>query len=112
MIQRARRGCFSRTERPQRGYGRSSRVQGLVVFSLWLAAMVARAGEGAPPVSPNERVHLFNGKDVGGFYTWLVDTKREDPRHVFAVTNGMIRISGQGLGYLATEKRYRSWRVA
>jgi len=73
--------------------------------------MAARAGEGVEPISPKTAVHLFNGKDLGGFYTWLVDTKREDPRHVFAVTNGMIRISGEGLGYLATEKRYQNYHL-
>jgi hypothetical protein len=36
--------------------------------------MIARAGEGAePPVSPNERVRLFNGKVLGGFHSWLVE---------------------------------------
>jgi len=74
--------------------------------------MVPRAGEGAEaPVSPNERIPLFNGKDLGGFYTWLVDSKREDPRHVFVVTNGVIRISGEGLGYLATEKEYQDYHL-
>src|SRR5881296_123645 len=95
---------------------RLSGVYRPLAFCLWFATMVARAGEGAAaPVSPNERIHLFNGKDLSGFYTWLVDTKREDPRHVFVVTNGVIRISGEGLGYLATEKEYqdyhpRQWR--
>jgi hypothetical protein len=74
--------------------------------------MVACAREvTSPPISPAEPLRLFNGKDLGGFYTWLVDTKREDPRHVFAVTNGMIRISGEGLGYLATEKRYQDYHL-
>jgi len=52
---------------------------------------------------------LFNGKDLSGFYTWLVDTKYEDPRRVFSVTNGMIRISGEGLGYLATKGDYSNY---
>ena len=57
-------------------------------------------------------IALFNGKDLAGFYTWLVDTKREDPRHVFTVTNGMIHISGEGLGYLATESEYRNYHLS
>jgi hypothetical protein len=74
--------------------------------------MIASAGEGsAPPISPKEPIRLFNGKDLVGFYTWLVDTKREDPRHVLTVTNGIIRISGEGLGYLATEKRYQDYHL-
>jgi hypothetical protein len=52
---------------------------------------------------------LFNGKDPGGFYTWLVGTKFEDPRRVFSITNGVLRISGDGLGYLATKKDYTNY---
>jgi len=54
---------------------------------------------------------LFNGTDLTGFYTWLVDTKYEDPRAVFSVTNGMLRISGDGLGYLATKQEYSNYHL-
>jgi hypothetical protein len=54
---------------------------------------------------------LFNGKDLTGFYTWLVDSKYEDPRRVFSVTNGMLRISGDGLGYLATKREYTNYQL-
>ena len=54
---------------------------------------------------------LFNGTDLTGFYTWLVDTKYEDPRAVFSVTNGMLRISGDGLGYLATKQEYTNYHL-
>ena len=40
-----------------------------------------------------------------------MDTKHEDPRRVFSVTNGMIRVSGDGLGYLATKRQYRDYRL-
>jgi hypothetical protein len=112
IIQRDPTCCSSRTERRPLGCPELCGVYRLLAFCLWFAAMVARAGEGVePPISPTERVRLFNGNDLGGFYTWLVDTKSEDPRHVFAVTNGMIRISGEGLGYLATEKGYRNYHL-
>jgi hypothetical protein len=56
-------------------------------------------------------LRLFNGVDLRGFHTWLVDTRREDPRRVFSVTNGLLRLSGDGLGYLATESEYRDYRL-
>jgi len=62
-------------------------------------------------ISPRETVPLFNGTNLAGFYTWLVDTRRSDPRKVFSVTNGMIRISGEGLGYLATERAYQDYHL-
>ncbi|MBI3415020.1 MAG: DUF1080 domain-containing protein [Verrucomicrobia bacterium] len=71
------------------------------------------ASDVSAPLSPTNRViQLFNGKDLSGFYTWLVDTKREDPRRVFTVTNGMIHVSGDGLGYLSTEREYQNYRLS
>ncbi len=64
------------------------------------------------PVVPKESpIRLWNGKDLTGLYTWLVDTKREDPRKVYSVQDGLLRISGDGFGYLATERSYRDYRL-
>ena len=64
------------------------------------------------PISPGHQViQLFNGKDLSGFTTWLKDTGRADPRKVYTVENGMIHISGEGMGYLATEKAYRNYHL-
>ncbi len=62
-------------------------------------------------VQPREVIPLFNGHDLAGLTTWLKDTKREDPRHVFEVTEGMLHISGDGNGYIGTEKAYRDYRL-
>jgi hypothetical protein len=56
-------------------------------------------------------VELFNGRDLTGFSTWLVDTHQQDPRQVFTVTKGLIRISGDGLGYLATHESFENYRL-
>jgi hypothetical protein len=74
-----------------------------------LITAAARADEVKVPAGP---VALFNGKDLAGFHTWLRDTKRDDPRRVFSVTaDGLLRVSGDGFGYLATEKSYRDYRL-
>ena len=54
---------------------------------------------------------LFNGTNLAGWTTWLVDTKHADPRDVFTVTNGAIHISGDGLGYLATTNEFRDYKL-
>ncbi len=54
---------------------------------------------------------LFNRKDLTGWYTFLVDTRYEDPRRVFTVTNGLLRISGDGLGYLATKTSFTDYHL-
>ena len=52
------------------------------VAFLYGASFFAWASFAAADELPQYRP-LFNGKDLTGFYTWLVDTKREDPRRVF-----------------------------
>jgi 3-keto-disaccharide hydrolase len=65
----------------------------------------------ADPVKPTETVALFNGKNLDGLTTWLRDTKKEDPRKVFSVQEGNLRLSGDGFGYAATVKEYRDYHV-
>jgi dienelactone hydrolase len=63
-------------------------------------------------IRPQDVLRLFNGKDLSGLTTWLKDTKHEDPQHVFSVTeDGLLHISGDGNGYIATERLYRDYRL-
>ncbi len=67
-------------------------------------------------ISPNKNrkvVHLLNHKDLNNFYSYLKEFGREnDPDHVFTLTNGMLRISGQYYGYLATrETNYANYKL-
>jgi hypothetical protein len=84
-----------------------------VLFHLLIAFACshhfARADE---PITPKSAVSLFNGKDLSGWTTWLKDTKREDPRHVFQVTDGLLHLSGDGDGYVATKEAYRNYHLS
>ncbi len=63
-------------------------------------------------VSPDDGViKLFDGESLKGLTTWLKDTQHEDPRNVFRVTNGMLHITGNGLGAAITEKEYRDYHL-
>ncbi len=86
----------------------STRRLVLLPTLLFLLAPAARAGE---PVAPEKPIKLFNGKDLTGFTTWLKATGHKDPHHVFSVVDGTIRISGEGLGYLATDKAYKDYHL-
>jgi len=71
-------------------------------------------GDDSPgaPIRPREVVRLFNGKDLRSLTTWLKDAGRDDPRRVFRVVDGeQLRITGDGFGYLATERPYRDYRA-
>ncbi|MBS0207729.1 MAG: DUF1080 domain-containing protein [Planctomycetes bacterium] len=76
-----------------------------------LLALVAQAADKPEPATPSETIHLFNGKDLTNWYTWLSDTKREDPKRVFTVHDGLLHISGDGLGGIYTEREYKNYRL-
>ena len=76
-----------------------------------LAVVLATALVGGPVQDQPTPERLFDGRDLTGWRTWLVDTRHLDPRGVFAVTNGWIRISGDGLGYLATDREFENYRL-
>jgi hypothetical protein len=75
------------------------------------AGGLAGADRNDEPVSPKEVIKLFNGKDLAGLSTWLKDTRKEDPRKVFRVTDGLLHISGDGYGYVRTDQAYRDYHV-
>lgn len=57
-------------------------------------------------------IHLFNGKDLDGWYTFLQNRGRNnDPKQVFSVTGGMIRISGEEWGCITTQKSYDNYKL-
>jgi hypothetical protein len=57
-------------------------------------------------------IHVFDGKDLDTFYPWLADSGTfTDPDGVFSVDNGMIRISGQHQGFLATKGQFGDYKL-
>jgi hypothetical protein len=76
-----------------------------------LLTMPTLAAAQEKPIAPMEVIKLFKGKNLAGLTTWLKDTKREDPRKVFSVKNSLIHVSGDGFGYLATDKEYRDYHL-
>ncbi len=87
----------------------------MAVVLVYLAAGSVAATEGSKqePISPGDKViKLFNGKDLTGLYTWLKGPGRNnDPDGAFAVHDGMIHVSGEGRGYVATERTYRDYHL-
>lgn len=83
-------------------------VAAIVSLSLAFARADDKKSE---PVAPKEVIKLFNGKDLTGWTTWLKDSKREDPKKVFSVQDGVIRIAGMPMGYMATDKEYKDYHL-
>jgi hypothetical protein len=83
----------------------------LMLLLMCLPAGLAAAAD-PEPIAPDRPIQLFNGKDLSGFYTWLKDAKYEDPKKVYSVEDGMIHISGEGMGYLATRQAYKDYHLS
>jgi len=89
------------------------RVLSLVLL-LPLASSLVSSDEAA--IRPEQTIRLFDGRSLAPFYTWLVDTHREDPLRVFTVVDQVdgapaIRISGERWGGLVTRETYRDYRL-
>jgi hypothetical protein len=55
-------------------------------------------------------IHLFSGKNLDGFYTFLQGRGRNsDPRHVFTVVDGLLRVSGEEWGCITTNEEYENY---
>lgn len=62
--------------------------------------------------SIEETINLFNGKNLSGWYTFLQDRGRDnDPKGVFTVKEGIIRISGEEWGCITTHEEYENYRL-
>jgi hypothetical protein len=64
-----------------------------------------------PEVRSGAPTFRFNGKDLSGFYAYLKEHKDADPRGVFTIQDGMIRVSGEEFGGLATREAYRDYHL-
>ena len=54
---------------------------------------------------------LLNGKDLDAFTVFMKDSGNTDPDKVFTVRDGMLYISGQRNGYLATKREFANYRL-
>ncbi len=63
-------------------------------------------------VMNDKTIQLFNGQNLDGWYTFLKDRGREiDPKKVFTVNNGIIRISGEEWGCITTNEEFENYKL-
>lgn len=84
------------------------RLLAIACLTILLSASALPAADADDPVVPNKEIKLFDGT-LDAFYTWLQDTKYEDPKRVFRITDGMLHVTGDGLGGLVTRHSYKDY---
>ena len=89
----------------------------LLITAAVMICMVSGACQQHQPVKTDrivneEVIPLFNGKDLSSFYMFLRERGRDvDPKKVFTVQDGMIRISGEEWGCLTTRAEYENYQL-
>lgn len=82
-------------------------IQGALVFG-----QPARPGQDPWTREGSQTIRLFNGENLEGWYTFLKPRGRDaDPKGVFTVRDGMIRISGEEWGCITTHKEFKDYRI-
>ncbi|MDR1925548.1 MAG: DUF1080 domain-containing protein [Planctomycetaceae bacterium] len=86
-------------------------VFGFVLLSFLGVVVFAQDSVQVANNNPNAKViHLFNGKDLDGWYTFLQSCgKGNDPNKVFTVENGVIHVSGSEMGCITTNGEYENF---
>ena len=74
-------------------------------------ARVPSFARDVPSVRTGEPVLRFNGKDLSGFYVYTHEHKLDDPKKVFTVADGMIRVSGEDFGGFATTAEFGDYHL-
>jgi Domain of Unknown Function (DUF1080) len=91
---------------------------GLLGF-LFAVCVLALPGRQRAAADEDETSHLFNGRDLTNFYTYLGKSpntdkhygRNIDPEQVFSIKDGAIRVSGQVFGCFVTEKEYENYHL-
>jgi hypothetical protein len=86
----------------------------VLLAALFLNGIVNETifAQGSEKKSKNKTIKLFNGKDLDGWYTFLQHRGRDnDPKKVFTVHEGMIRISGEEWGCITTQAEYEDYKI-
>jgi hypothetical protein len=90
-----------------------------MVFSVVAFALAASLAPQAQAAKSGKVIQLLKGNDLSGFYTYIRNSDdrkiapdlNKDPDQVYTFKNGILRVSGQHMGYLATKKSYGNYRL-
>lgn len=71
----------------------------------------ARGDEPTPEVV-TEKIDLFNGKNLDGWSVFLAGKEPgKDPDGVFTVEDGVLHISGYGIGGITSDRAFRDYQI-
>lgn len=82
------------------------------VLAFTILVLLAPLCANAATTPSKEAIKLFNGENLGGFYTFIKDRGRDvDPKQVFTVEDGMLHISGEEWGCVTSDEEYADFHL-
>ncbi len=81
----------------------------VILCLLWAGVLWGTACRNPVPIPVWQ--DLLDGNSLMGWRTWLRGLGTNDPHGVFSVTNRLLRISGEGMGYLVTAGSFRDFHL-
>ncbi len=84
-------------------------ISSLLIIESWDTAKMTQNSE---KVVLSKTIKLFNGKNLDGWYTFVRNRGKDiDPKKVFTVNKGLIRISGEEYGCITTNEEYGDYKL-
>ena len=84
----------------------------VILLSLLLIVTSVAFSQSQSKSDLKNKVKLFNGKNLDGWYTFVQNRGRDiDPKKVFTVQDGMIRISGEEWGGITSNEEFENYRL-
>jgi len=84
----------------------------ILLISFLLIFSVTAFSQIQSEQSVKNKITLFNGEDLDGWYKFVQNRGRDsDPKNVFTVQDGMIRISGEEWGGITTNEKFENYRL-
>jgi hypothetical protein len=80
-----------------------------LAISILFVAVAGLAEDFSAPITPANRIDLFNGKDFTGWK--FVTRSNTEPSKTWEIRDGVIHCAGQPHGYARTEKAYRDYKL-
>ena len=79
---------------------------------LFFTAIATLAASALTAADVSKPIQLLPAKSLDSFYVFTrTNGLNQDPNKVFTLADGILRVSGQGEGYLATKTEYSGYRL-
>ncbi|MGB4400427.1 MAG: DUF1080 domain-containing protein [Daejeonella sp.] len=84
----------------------------LVLLAIFIYAGCSSTKSAQTSGAAGKTTQLFNGENFDGWYKWVEKRgKNIDPKNVFTIDKGLIRISGEEWGCITTNEEYSNYKL-